>query len=100
MNMSTHVALYVSQVESEDPTVEYDPKGNLVTSVTVNITNLSAARAYRDYGQVAYNRKIMRTVTPLPIFDYCLIDGVKYLPLERQQVGLRNSIMLKEAGVQ
>ncbi|PVY82548.1 hypothetical protein [Convivina intestini] len=98
MNMHTKVELYKEAVESEDPTVEYNPNGELVATVIINVTNLSAARSYRDYGQTDYDRKILRTITPLPKFDYCVIDGVKYVPLERQQIGSRNSIMVKEAG--
>lgn len=97
MNAATKVALYVKVKGTQDPR-NPRKKGDdeLRAEVTVNVTNLSAAKSYREYGVVSYGEKVIRSVGTLPYFDYCLIDGKKYVVQERQTVGVRSSIRVKE----
>ncbi|CAK1226878.1 hypothetical protein R55227_BLOPHJLP_00232 [Fructobacillus tropaeoli] len=98
MNAATKVSLYVKSKGTQDPRNHPHKKSDdeLVAEVTVNVTNLSAAKSYREYGVVSYGEKVIRSVGTLPYFDYCLIDGKKYEVLEMQSVGNRSSIRLKE----
>ncbi|MGQ2227176.1 hypothetical protein ACT5YR_07975, partial [Fructobacillus fructosus] len=75
MNAATKVALYVKVKGTQDPRNPRKKRDDeLVAEVTVNVTNLSAAKSYREYGVVSYGEKIIRSVGTLPYFDYCLID--------------------------
>lgn len=97
MNAATKVALYVKSKATQDPRNPRKKRDDeLVAEVTVNVTNLSAAKSYREYGVVSYGEKIIRSVGTLPYFDYCLIDDKKYVVQERQMVGVRSSIRVKE----
>ncbi|KMK52779.1 hypothetical protein FEFB_14800 [Fructobacillus sp. EFB-N1] len=97
MNAATKVSLYVKSKGTQDPRNPHKKSDDeLVSEVTVNVTNLSAAKSYREYGVVSYGEKVIRSVGTLPYFDYCLIDGKKYEVQERQTVGIRSSIRLKE----
>lgn len=97
MNAATKVSLYVKVKGTQDPR-NPRKKGDdeLRAEVTVNVTNLSAAKSYREYGVVSYGEKVIRSVGTLPYFDYCLIDGKKYVVQERQTIGVRSSIRIKE----
>lgn len=97
MNAATKIALYVKNKGTQDPRTPHK-RGNdeVVAEVTVNVTSLSAAKSYREYGVVSYGEKVIRSVGTLPYFDYCLIDGKKYEVQERQTVGIRSSIRVKE----
>lgn len=62
----------------------------------VNVTSMTKQKAYRDYGVDNANMQVIRSFTPLPYFDYVLIDGVKYVEYATHVIDTRYSITVKE----
>ncbi|CAK1222032.1 hypothetical protein [Fructobacillus evanidus] len=95
--MIFEVQTYKKVKGNQDPRNPTKHQDVLVGKYTVNVTNLSAATAFRKYGTATYGQKELRTSIPLDDFDYCLIGGKKYVVQERQTVNYRQSILVKEA---
>ncbi|CAK8054120.1 hypothetical protein [Eupransor demetentiae] len=99
MNMSTEIVLYNKAKRSKDPRVKQPGTANVkIGSFIANVTTMSAAKSYRDYGVVAYDQLIIRTAMPLPSFEFAIVDGNQYVPIEGQQVGYRKSVTVKLNG--
>lgn len=96
MNTPILIELHKTVKGSQDPRKQSKATDEVVATVRMNVTDMSAATSYRDYGQTAYKMKILRSVYPVKQFDYCVINGVKYTPVEWLKSGLRTSIHVKE----
>lgn len=81
--------------EPHDPREPWDDT-ETQTIRYVNVTSMTKQKAYRDYGVDNANMQVIRSFTPLPKFDYVLIDGVKYVEYDTHIIDTRCSITVKE----
>ncbi|KRN77262.1 hypothetical protein [Weissella minor] len=97
MMMNTEVIFIRHILEPRyDPITHEWPEGDETEVVYLNVTSLSYAKAFRDYGVTNSKMQVIRSLTEIPEFDEVDISGIRYVEFSRQRIGNKESIILKE----
>lgn len=97
MMMNTEVTFIRHILEPRyDPITHEWPEGDETEIVYLNVTSLTYAKTFRDYGITNSKMQVIRSLAEVPAFDEVEISGIRYVEFSRQQVGNKVSIVVKE----
>lgn len=97
MMMNTEVTFIRHIAEDQyNPITHEWPEGDETEAAYLNVTSLSYAKAFRDYGITNSKMQVIRSLTEVPEFDEIEISGIRYVEFSRQRIGNKESIILKE----